>query len=111
MKKGIISVVGVIFSLSLISGAAHAESKRISSDNACGCMNRDYYTKLLDYSVQNDLEAFKKGLVAGILAGQCTMFKTGEEVFIADTAIFSGLVKVRRQGSIEEYWTTIEAVK
>ena len=39
------------------------------------------------------------------------MFTNGEVVYIADTAIFSGLVKVRRRGDTNEYWTNLEAVK
>ncbi len=111
MKKSIISVTVVAFSLLLIVGVVQAEGKRISSDSYFGCTNRDYFEKLISYAVQKDMEAFKQGLAAGMLAGQCTMFKAGEEVFITDTAIFSGLVKVRRRGSVAEYWTNIEAVK
>jgi hypothetical protein len=39
------------------------------------------------------------------------MFKNGEVVYIADTAIFSGGVKVRRKGETQEYWTNLEAIK
>jgi hypothetical protein len=39
------------------------------------------------------------------------MFKNGEVVYITDTAIFSGIIKVRRKGETKEYWTNTEAVK
>ena len=85
--------------------------KKISGDNWFGSTDRNYFDKLVEYAVQKDNEAFKKALSAGILMGTCTTFKNGEVVFIADTAILSGLVKVRRKGETREYWTNIEAVK
>ncbi len=87
------------------------ENKRISGENRFGCSDRDYFDKVVGYAVQNDKQAFSQALAAGILSGVCTMFKNGEEVYIADTAILSGLVKVRRKGQMEEYWTNIEAVR
>ena len=61
--------------------------------------------------MQHDEVAFKKALMAGVLSGICTVFKLGEKVYITDTSIFSGLVKVRRPGETIEYWTAIEAVQ
>jgi hypothetical protein len=87
------------------------EDKRISGDSRFGCSDRDYFEKLVGYAVQNDKQAFSNALAAGILAGTCTMFRDGDEVYVADTAIMSGLIKVRRKGQTEEYWTNLEAVK
>jgi hypothetical protein len=64
-------------------------TKRISDDRV-GCIQREYFEKLTEYAVQADKKAFYSGLVAGMSAGICTVFKAGEEVFITDTAIFSG---------------------
>jgi tetratricopeptide (TPR) repeat protein len=83
----------------------------ISGDNWFGCTNRDYFNKLVGYSVQRDEAAFTNALIAGLHNGTCTMFKNGEVVYIADTAIFSGGVKVRRKGETQEYWTNLEAIK
>jgi len=47
---------------------------------------------------------------AGLLVGTYTTFKKGEVIYIADTAIFSGLIKVRRKGETQEYWTRIQIV-
>lgn len=87
------------------------QDKQIADDHRFGCSDRDYFEKLVSYAVQKDNEAFSQGLAAGILAGACTMFKTGEAVYITDTAIFSGLVEVRRKGETQEYWTNLEAVR
>jgi len=54
-------------------------------------------------------EALKQGLGAGLLSDECTLFKTGEEVFLVKAGVF--LVKVQRKGSMNEYWTNIEAVQ
>jgi flagellar biosynthesis GTPase FlhF len=85
--------------------------KKISSDGFFGCADQEFFEKLVGYIVQKDMDALKQGLALGMTTGQCTMFKKGEKVFLADTAIFSGLIKLRRQGSMTEYWTNIEATK
>jgi hypothetical protein len=85
-------------------------TKRITGDNWFGCSSRDYFEKLVGYAVTGDNDALKQGLASGITLGGCTLFKNGDTVFMADTAIFSGLVKVRRKGEMQEYWTNLEAV-
>jgi len=87
------------------------QDKRIKDDHRFGCSDREYFEKLISYAVQKDNQAFSQGLAAGILAGSCTMFTAGEQVYITDTAIFSGLVEVRRKGETQEYWTNLEAVE
>ena len=107
-----IGVVVLFCFVFLINYLAFAqELKTISGNSYVGCTNKKYYNKLVDYAVQNDDVAFKKALMAGVLAGICTMFKSGEKVYITDTSFFSGLVKVRRPGETIEYWTAIEAVE
>ena len=46
----------------------------------------------------------------GASSGACVMFEAGESVFITDTTILGGLVKVRREGELAEYWTARESV-
>ena len=84
--------------------------RHISGDSWYGCTDRDFFKKLTQYAVQGDQQAWTEALTACLLAGDCTIFKDGEVVHITDTAIFSGLIKVRRQGELTEYWTNIEAV-
>ena len=90
--------------------AVAGETKRIKGDHRFGCSDREYFEKLVSYAVQDDNTAFSQGLAAGLLAGTCTMFSVGEEVYITDTAIFSGLVEVRKKGQTQEFWTNLEAV-
>jgi hypothetical protein len=86
------------------------QDKQITGDHRFGCSDREYFEKLVGYAVQKDNEAFSRGLASGILAGACTLFKSGESIYITDTAIFSGLVEVRPKGQVREYWTNLEAV-
>lgn len=109
MKRLIITLV--LFGVWAVSPVAFAQGKHVAGSSHFGCVSKDYFQRLVGFAVQKDMEAFKKGLVAGVGAGQCTMFKSGEEVFLTDTAIFSGLVQIRRKGDIVSYWTNIKTVK
>ena len=86
-------------------------TRQINGTNRFGCSDRELYEKLGSYAAQEDMAAFSQVLAAGLVSEACTKFAAGEEVFIADTAIFSGLVKVRRKGEMAEYWTNLEATK
>ena len=75
-----------------------------------GCI-REYHDKLVDFSVARDKIAFGKVMNEGLSLGVCTTFKVGEPVHVTDTAVFSGIVKIRRLGSLDEYWINTESVK
>ncbi len=92
------------------SGARAAEDC-ISGNDWFGCSDKDYFKTLVGYAASQDSEAFGQGLALGILTGKCVNFQDGEQVHITDTAVFSGLVELRRSGELSEYWTNIEAVK
>ena len=91
--------------------ASVGTNTHISGSSWYGCIDRRYFKKLTEYAVDRDEEAFKTALTAGLLSGACTLFRDGEIVYITDTAVLSGLVKVRRKGETEEYWTNIEAIR
>jgi len=88
-----------------------AESRRISSDTFFGCTDFDYHKQLTNYAVQKDRETFTKSLTDGLLLGKCTLFKSGEEVLLVDTAFSPGLIKLRRKDDTVEYWTIREAIQ
>jgi hypothetical protein len=110
-KLRVISVLILIGLIDPMLEHLEAESRRISSDTFFGCRDLDYYKTFTNYAVQKDMEAFTKGLTDGLLLGKCTLFKSGEEVFLVDTAFSPGLIKLRRKGDTVEYWTIIEATK
>jgi hypothetical protein len=114
----IVVVVGFIALMNLAvpmnpgsQATSGSNEERIKSDGYVGCKTREYSDKLDQYAANRDRQAFENALAAGILSGECTRFRAGESVFLTDTAIFSGLVKIRRAGDLSEYWTNIEAVK
>ena len=112
---GNISRVLAIFMLVLLRifllGHLEAQVRRISSDKFFGCTEKTYFEKLVVYFTQKNMNAFTKGLSDGVYAGLCTLFKSGDEVFVIDTAISSDLIKIRRKGEVAEYWTNVEAIK
>ena len=83
---------------------------RIAGDHKFGCRDREYHSKLTRIVAQRDREAFVRGLVEGVLSGECVVFDAGEQVFVTDVT-WSGLVKVRRKGGLDEYWTQLESLE
>lgn len=83
---------------------AYAQDWHIEGDSHFGCVSKDYLDKLVGYAVEKDMEAFKKGLLVGLMTGQCTTFKAGETVYLTDISLFSGLVQIRRRGDTAQYW-------
>ena len=94
IKNTIVALILVAIS----SGVAIADGKRIAGGSYFGCTDREYRDKLVSAAVQKDMEAFKKGLMAGMLRGICVMFKEGEEVFI--TVQLSSQVLFRFVGAV-----------
>jgi hypothetical protein len=111
VRTRLLDSVGSSATTSAAPSVPAATSKAVSGDNRFGCSSREHFEKLAKYAAQRDGEAFAQGLGLGVSAGQCTMFKNGEAVHIANTALLSGLVKVRRVGDLQEFWTNLEAVK
>ncbi|MFM0284123.1 hypothetical protein P0D75_39560 [Paraburkholderia sediminicola] len=82
---------------------------KIADGTWLGCESDKLHSKLTSYSVAGDKAAFKKAVLMAISNGECTLFRTGETVQLMDTAIFRGMVQLRRLGDTTEYWTNIEA--
>ena len=110
MKLTSILAVVMAVSFSASMDAAAPGEKRIDGSSWIGCIDRDHYEELVEIASTGDNEAFRKTLVARVLVGQCIMFKDKETVYVTDTAIFSGLVQLRKKGETTKYWTGIEAI-
>ena len=93
------------------SGERDAPNLQTVSRATFGCVHREYMDKLAKYRADNDREAWMSALQAGTTAGECAQFAPGEKVFLDDTALFSGLVKIRKPGETVAYWTIMEAIK
>lgn len=105
----------LIFGICMTSIEVSAQGIRITADKSWGCSDREYFDKLVKYVMQEDREAFEKGLAAGLLSGKIVRFEKGEEVFRADDSISSSgplkTQKVRRRGEVKEYWIPLSDIK
>lgn len=119
-KNHWISILFVLFMIFLAGGSNDSSSSsssisvgehRISGSNYIGCRSKETFEKMIQYAVQRDNEAFKRMLAAGLFTGECTTLTSGETVYVVETAVLKGMVKIRRKGEIIEYWTQIEAIK
>lgn len=73
---------------------------------AVACPEKEDYSRYISFIVQKDQQAAASHAVTH----GCTVFEEGEEVFLDDVAVLSGMTKVRRQGDPTGYWTAFEAV-
>ena len=85
-------------------------SRRIDGSSWFGCMNQGDYSDLVTYAVQGDSAAFNQAVALGLVLGTTTRFTDGEKVFLMETKVFSGLVRIRREGETTGYWTSMEAL-
>lgn len=83
----------------------------IKGDHWFGAASKEQFHKISKYLTQKDQAAFNEAMTEGLLSGTVTVFKDGEKVLLMDTAMFSGLIQLRRMGKRDEYWTNLEAAK
>lgn len=84
---------------------------RVQGPNRIGCSSRDDYSQLSSLASSGDTEAFKAAYTIAILSGICTRFEPGEELYLEDTAVFAGLIQVRKRGELGRYWTASETAR
>lgn len=104
MKK-LILVLAVL----LIGFAAAAET-HVTKGTNFGCVDKEDHSRLTGYLIDGDKDLFESELMSLMYQGKATIFEPGEEVYLEDTAIHSGMVKIRRAGEATEYWTVLEAI-
>lgn len=83
----------------------------IERENIFGCKSREKFSSLVSMVAVDDMEAFTKSLRLAFLRSECRALKPGTVVYIEDTALFSGLMKVRPRGSVDGYWVPMNAAK
>lgn len=86
------------------------DGSRAVIDDRFGCQTREVFERQVDYALQKDEQAWTQLMTAAMMTGECTQFEVGERVFITDST-WTGLVKIRRRGEIEEFWTYYETIK
>lgn len=92
------------------TAAAAAPAKTITNE-AIGCAKREVHDQLSKIAASGDHEAFGKLAAAGITSGACRMFNVGDDVFVEDIALLSGVACVRPKGDVACYWLVLEAIK
>lgn len=101
-----VAIATAFFSLSAI-----AQDFYITGPNYFGCIDKEQHNSLLSMILQNDTQAFTKGLGKAIRSGACTRFPQGKRVFGLDVEITTGLIRIRPEGSDIAYWTVRQAIK
>lgn len=76
-----------------------------------GFRSREDMSRATNLAVQGDKDAWSTFMAKAMVNGQCVKLKEGEKMFLEDTAVMSGAIKVRRKGEVDGWWTNIEAVK
>lgn len=111
MVKAAMVVVSVMVIGLLSINTAIAAGEYTITMKSFGCMDKDEFKRVHSYLVAKDMKAFSNRLAAGILNGTSTLFEAGQTVFLIETSVFSGMVKIRRVGESSEYWTVMETIK
>ena len=101
MKKQIILLIAIVsLSFECFLPQGFAQSGRIINKDTYGAYDKEEMNKLSNMLSTKDEEAFWKL----IISGQIVPIKKGTRVFLEDTAIWEGLIKVRPQGQTRSIW-------
>jgi hypothetical protein len=73
------------------------------------CRNWDFFMRLYDYLDKGDKRRFLIEAQKSIDSGSCSLFDSGETVYIVDVNVSS--VKLRRKNETDEYWTGRQAIE
>ncbi|MEQ2050081.1 hypothetical protein [Burkholderia multivorans] len=84
--------------------------RQVAGNGFFGCVDKDYFHKLMRFRTENDGVAFSNSFEKARESGLCTMFIKGEPVFLSKTEMMAGLVQIRRKGDDLEYWTFSEII-
>jgi len=103
-----ISIMIILISLFIALGSnfALAQDTRTTKSGYLASVSEELLDKAIDYAVAKDHAALQKLMDTNLVF----MLKGGLKVYIVDTKIFSGKVKIRPAGETVEVWTLIEAV-
>ena len=89
---------------------ASTPAHRMTQDT-WGCQQRETLAHITELRAQGDSKATVAALSAGIDARDCITLDRGDEVYLADAAVLSGLSRVRKAGQTAAYWVAFEAVE
>lgn len=94
----------------IASGGGAIAAETINYDTI-GCISEDDFSKAGDLGRSGDEAAWKKFVMQKVTQGQCTLLKKGDEVFLEDFSMFSGVACVRPKGETECVFIEYEAIQ
>ncbi|HZT07812.1 MAG TPA: hypothetical protein VFC51_12330 [Chloroflexota bacterium] len=92
------TLVALMFIIGLAAPVWAQRPRKVNGDGYIGCQDWDQFKKLVHYAATGDKEAFQKGLMLALMTGECIKLKADQPVFIVETALLSGALKIRPQG-------------
>jgi len=104
MKKRIV-VITLLLAFVFVS-VAIAQPNCVTKSGYIASVSEELFDKAVSYAVQKDYVALQKLLDSKLVF----MLKAGVPVYLEDTKMFSGKVKIRPAVSTVSVWTNIEAV-
>lgn len=103
MKK----IIGIAFLLScILVSVSMAQPNCVTKGNYLAAISEDLFEEATGYLAQKDYVALQKIL----LSGSVILLRPGVSVYVEDTKLFSGKIKIRPAGFTTSVWTNIEAV-
>jgi|AACY02.2.fsa_nt_gi hypothetical protein len=84
--------------------------EKIRKDGCVGFCEKKKALALIMRTPQSDPLELKVHLEAYTDQKPDTVFSMGEEVFVSEPDSLTGLIRIRRKGTLISYWTSIDAV-
>lgn len=103
------ALITILF-LTQVTIPAYSAETYINGD-WLGCKDKEEWKTLTSYVSDGDKQAFALGVAIGLRSGRCVEFVNRERIYLVDTQLFSGMIKIRRPGSVATYWTSTDAIK
>ena len=106
LKKTIIMMTIILLFIVIGNNYVLAQNIRITKSGYIASASKELLDKAIEYASVKDVAAFQKLLDTKLVF----VLKAGLKVYVVDTKIFSGMVKIRPVGETVEIWTLIEAI-
>jgi len=71
-----------------------------------GCLDKEKFKKLRDLVLRGDEPIFLQEITASVKNGECVMLKKGEQITLEEGTELSTIIRIKKEGSPNSYWTT-----
>lgn len=75
-----------------------------------GCIDKENFKRLRNILMQRDDATFLKEVTASAKKGECVKFNKGEKVYLEEGTVISSVIKIKKEGSSNSYWTATKAI-